>query len=71
MTHFDSSQRISAFSGMALILVLQIESGEIIKTVVLAAIGGVSSYLFTLAFKFLLPESLQGDLSAMFNLFFR
>ena len=54
MMYFDSSQRISAFSGMALILVMQIESGEIIKTMVLAAIGGVSSYLFTLAFKFLL-----------------
>ena len=54
MTHFDSSQRISAFSGMALIVMLQIESGEIIKTVVLAAIGRDSSYLFTLAFKFLL-----------------
>ena len=54
MTHFDSSQRISAFSGMALIVMLQIESGEIIKTAVLAAVGGISSYLFTLAVKFLL-----------------
>ena len=54
MMYFDSSQRISAFSGMALILVMQIESGEIIKTMVLAAIGGISSYLFTLAVKFLL-----------------
>lgn len=54
MMHFDSSQRISAFSGMALIVLLQIESSELLKTAVLAAVGGVSSYLFTLAVKFLL-----------------
>lgn len=54
MMYFDSSQRISAFSGMALIVVLQIESSEVLKTVVLAAVGGVSSYVFTLAVKFLL-----------------
>lgn len=56
MMPFDSSQRISAFSGVALILILQIESNEITKTIVLAAIGGVSSYLFTLAVKFLLSR---------------
>lgn len=52
--YFDTSQRISAFSGMALIILTQIESDEVIKTVVLAGIGGISSYLFTLAVKFLL-----------------
>ncbi|QBO58375.1 hypothetical protein [Chryseobacterium salivictor] len=54
MMYFDSSQRISAFSGMALIVLMQIESGEVLKTIVLAGLGGVSSYLFTLAVKFLL-----------------
>lgn len=54
MMNFDTSQRVGAFSGMALIVLLQIESGEVLKTVVLAGIGGVSSYLFTLALKFLL-----------------
>ncbi|QBO58507.1 hypothetical protein [Chryseobacterium salivictor] len=54
MMYFDSSQRISAFSGMALIVLMQIESGEVLKTVVLAGLGGISSYLFTLAVKFLL-----------------
>ena len=54
MMYFDSSQRISAFSGMALIVMMQIESSEVIKTVVLAAVGGISSYLFTLGVKFLL-----------------
>lgn len=54
MMYFDSSQRISAFSGMALIVMMQIESSELIKTAVLAAVGGISSYLFTLGVKFLL-----------------
>jgi len=54
MMYFDSSQRISAFSSMVLIVAVQIESGEVIKTVVLAGIGGISSYLFTLGVKFLL-----------------
>ena len=54
MMYFDTSQRISAFSGMALIVMMQIESCELIKTAVLAAVGGISSYLFTLGVKFLL-----------------
>lgn len=52
--YFDSSQRISAFSGMALIVLLQIENAEVLKTIILAGLGGISSYLFTLAVKFLL-----------------
>lgn len=52
--YFDHSQRISAVSSMSLIVLLQIESGEIVKTVILAGLGGISSYLFTLAVKFLL-----------------
>ena len=51
---FDVSQRISAASGMALIVLMQIESDEVVKTIVLAAIGGVSSYLFTFGVKFLI-----------------
>ena len=54
MMLFDSSQRMGAVGGMALVLLVQLESGEILKTVILAAIGGISSYLFTLAVKFLL-----------------
>lgn len=54
MMYFDSSQRIGAFSGMALIVLMQIESREVLKTIVLAGLGGISSYLFTLAVKFLL-----------------
>lgn len=51
---FDSAQRISAFFGMSLIVLMQIKSDEVIKTILLAGIGGVSSYLFTLAVKFLI-----------------
>ena len=54
MMLFDSSQRVGAVGGMTLVLLVQLESGEILKTVILAAIGGISSYLFTLAVKFLL-----------------
>ncbi|WP_187695219.1 hypothetical protein [Chryseobacterium sp.] len=39
---------------MALVLLVQLESSEILKTVILAAVGGTSSYLVTLAVKFLL-----------------
>jgi len=52
--YFDNAQRVSAFSGMTLIVLTQIESQEVIKTVILAAVGGISSYLFTLAVKILL-----------------
>lgn len=52
--YFDSPQRISAVSGMALVILTYPESQEVLKTIILAGIGGVSSYLFTLAVKILL-----------------
>ncbi|WP_312819208.1 hypothetical protein [Kaistella carnis] len=54
MMQFDTAQRISAASGMALIVMLQIQREEVIKTIVLAGLGGMASYLFTLILKFLL-----------------
>lgn len=54
MMYFDSSQRIGAFGGVALVLTMQPNTGEILKTAILAAIGGVTSYLVTLLIKFLL-----------------
>lgn len=56
MMQFDTSSRISTFSGMALILLMQIESEEVLKTIVLAGIGGISSYLFTVGLKFLISH---------------
>ena len=52
--HFDSSQHISAFCGMLLVLLVQIENEEIVKTILLAGVGGTSSYLFTIGVKFLI-----------------
>ena len=52
--YFDSAQRISALFGMTLIVLLQIRSDEVYKTIVLAGIGGISSYLVTLIVKFLI-----------------
>ncbi len=54
MIPFDSAQRISAVSGMALIVLLQIQREEVIRTIILAAVGGMASYLFTLGLKFLI-----------------
>lgn len=54
MMYFDNAQRVSAFSGMALIVMIQLNKEEVLKTIILAGLGGISSYLFTLAVKFLL-----------------
>lgn len=54
MMYFDNAQRVSAFSGMALIVMIQLNNDEVLKTIILAGLGGISSYLFTLAVKFLL-----------------
>ena len=51
---FDTAQRISAATGMALIVLLQIQREEVIKTIVLAGLGGMASYLFTLILKLLI-----------------
>ncbi len=54
MMQFDTAQRISAASGMTLIVLLQIQRDEVIKTIILAGVGGMASYLFTLVLKFLM-----------------
>ena len=51
---FDTAQRISAASGMTLIVLLQIQREEVIRTIVLAGVGAMASYLFTLTLKFLI-----------------
>ncbi len=56
MTAFDPSQRIGTLSGMALIVLMQIDSSEVLKTMLLAGIGGASSYLCTLAVRVLLSR---------------
>ena len=54
MIPFDAVHRNSATFGMLLIVLVQLRSEEIIKTVILAGIGGIASYLFTLGLKYLL-----------------
>lgn len=54
MIQFDASQRIGTLGGMALIVLMQIDSSEVIKTIVLAGIGGISSYLCTVVLKHLI-----------------
>ncbi|WP_234110719.1 hypothetical protein [Chryseobacterium sp. R2A-55] len=56
MMPFDSTLRLSTFSGMALTVLMQLQLGseEVLKTVVLAGVGGVSSYLFTIGLKYLI-----------------
>ena len=51
---FDLSQRIIAASGIAFIVLMQNISDEVFKAIILAAIGGVSSYIFTLGVKFVI-----------------
>ena len=51
---FDLSQRIIAASGIAFIVLMQNISDEVVKAIILAAIGGVSSYIFALGVKFVI-----------------
>jgi len=54
MIPFDTFQRNSATFGMVLIVLVQLQNEELIKTVILAGVGGTASYLFTLGLKYLL-----------------
>lgn len=54
MIPFDAAHRNSATFGMLLIVLVQLRNEEIIKTVILAGIGGIASYLFTLGLKYML-----------------
>ncbi len=51
--YFDTSQRVSAFFGMLLTVWLQVQQEEMVKTIVLAGLGGAASYLATVLIKFL------------------
>lgn len=54
MMPLDTSQRLSAAFGMTLIVIVQIQNEELLKTVLLAGIGGAASYLFTFGLKYLI-----------------
>lgn len=54
MIPLDSAQRYSAALGMILILLLQLQQEDIVRTVLLAGIGGAASYLITMFLKYVI-----------------
>lgn len=54
MIPLDSGQRYSAALGMILILLIQLQQEEIVRTILLAAIGGAASYLITIFLKYVI-----------------
>ena len=50
----DTAQRNSTTFSIVLIVLAQLHHEEIIRTVILAGIGGTASYLFTLGLKSLI-----------------
>ncbi len=54
MNYVDNSTKVSTAFGMMLTIFVNIQTEDLIKTVLLAAVGGVSSFMATLLVKFLI-----------------
>lgn len=54
MNYVDNSTKVSTAFGTMLTIFVNIQTEDLIKTVVLAAVGGVSSFMATLLVKFLI-----------------
>lgn len=54
MNYVDNSTKVSTAFGTMLTIFVNIQTEDLIKTVLLAAVGGVSSFAATLMFKFLI-----------------
>lgn len=54
MNHQDYSTKVSTVFGSLLTIFIDIEHKDLIKTIVLASIGGLSSYIATLLLKHLI-----------------
>ena len=54
MNYMDNSTKVSTAFGTILTIFVNIQTEDIIKTVLLAAIGGISSFVATLIVKFLI-----------------
>lgn len=54
MNYVDNSTKLSTVFGMMLTIFVNIQTEDLIKTVLLAAVGGVSSFMATLLVKFLI-----------------
>ena len=54
MNYVDNSTKASTAFGTMLTIFVNIQTEDLIKTVLLAAVGGVSSFVATLLVKFLI-----------------
>lgn len=54
MNYVDNSIKLSTAFGTMLTIFVNIQTEDLIKTIILAAVGGASSFLATLAVKFLI-----------------
>lgn len=54
MNYVDNSTKVSTAFGTALTLFVNIPSEDVIKTIVLASVGGISIFAATLVVKFLI-----------------
>lgn len=54
MNYVDNSTKVSTAFGTTLTIFVNIQTEDLIKTVLLAAVGGVSSFMGTLLVKFLI-----------------
>ncbi len=54
MNYVDNSTKLSTIFGTLLTIFVNIQTEDIIKTILLAAVGGASSFVATLIVKFLI-----------------
>lgn len=56
MNYVDNSTKLSTAFGTILTIFVNIQKEDLIKTIILASVGGVSSLVATLVFKFLIKK---------------
>ncbi|QCX52474.1 hypothetical protein FGE20_01290 [Elizabethkingia sp. JS20170427COW] len=54
MNYVDNSTKVSTAFGTILTIFVNIQTEDLIKTILLATIGGISSFIVTLLVKFLI-----------------
>ena len=54
MNYVDNSTKLSTAFGTILTIFVNIQTEDLIKTILLAAVGGISSFIATLLLKFLI-----------------
>ena len=56
MNYVDNSTKLSTAFGTILTIFVNIQTEDLIKTILLAAVGGISSLIATLLLKFLIRK---------------